>query len=350
MSLKFNLSCDKKIWTLLFLVHSIYSSVIMPSNMKSIVPLKKLNNGGMFRMNYERAVVTHASSPTTHSSGVHNNVNSTSSNNGGHSSDPYANASGGHGSSSSAHHVPPPSYQLHPNTYHFKPENFNLLSKKIGINQLMVGFTYPVDTHYDRYIFQIRYHGFESYMTSKLKLNRTEVNYVMLNGFLDAQYVVCVTLFSSSGLPEYKPISTSDMCLDVTIGESHTPGGHHSSTGYLTPLLVVVAAVLLAIIAIGDSIIHSRSNDHKKSHDSKPKIVECRAESNLSKLNASMNASHQYHSNRAFSSDIDSSIQQIKKPNIEIRYEDKSLTSSQTLRHVLDDKPWIINQQRSNLT
>ena len=322
---------------LLFCIGSVYLDVIIPSNLNTIAPLKRfsnrLNERARVFTDFEREVTTHSSD----SHNVNTTVNSSHDNTGDHSSGQNTDTSASH-ESSNTHHVAPPSYQLQPNAYHFKPELFNLFSKQIGINQLMVGFTYPVDTHYDRYIFQIRYHGFESYMTNKLKLNRTELNFLMLNNFLDAQYVICVTLFSSSGLPEYKPISTSDMCLDVTIGESHTPGGHHSSTGYLTPLLVVVAAVLLSIIAIGDALMHSKSKDHHNTHNKKPKIAEC-----------GMNPNHQY-SNKAFSSEINPNIQQINRPNIEIRYEDNGL-NSQTIHHVLDDKPWILNQQqRSNLT
>ena len=349
MSFLFKLGFNLKILILICCLDTICLNVILPSDLNTVDPLKKhpnhINEGKIFFFNSERAIVT------THSPDGHN-VNTTAFNShvntGSHSSDQNGDASAGH-AGSNEHHVAPPSYQLHPNTYHFKPEFFNLFSKQTAINQIMVGFTYPIDTHYDRYIFQIRYHGFDSYMTNKLKLNRTEPNFLLLNKFLDAQYVICVTLFSSSGLPEYKPISSSDMCIDVTIGESHTPGGHHSSTGYLTPLLVVVAVVLLLIIAIGDAIMHPKSKKHK-SHELKPKIIECRSEMNLSKLNSHEEFNHQY-SNKAFLNEMNSTIPQIKKQNIEIRYEDKNLTSSQTLRHVLDDKPWISNQQqRSNLT
>lgn len=40
------------------------------------------------------------------------------------------------------------------------------------------------------------------------------------------------------------------MCVDLTVGEVHPPGGHHSVTGLLSPLLLAVAAVLLAIIIV----------------------------------------------------------------------------------------------------
>ena len=160
-----------------------------------------------------------------------------------HDSGSHTNPDASSGHHVSGHHVPPPSFQLRPNMLHYKPDNFKLFAKEIGVKQLMVGFTYPHDTHYDRYLFQIRYHGYDSYVTNKLKLNRSEANFIVLKEFADASYVICVALFSSSGVPEYGPLSTSDMCIDVTVGSSHAPGGHHSATGYLTPLLVVVAAV-----------------------------------------------------------------------------------------------------------
>lgn len=100
------------------------------------------------------------------------------------------------------------------------------------------------------YIKTFRYHGHEEYATNQFIINMTGPNTLLLKKFPDAAYIICVTLFSSSGSADYPPISTSDMCVDLTVGEVHPPGGHHSVTGLLSPLLLAVAAVLLAIIII----------------------------------------------------------------------------------------------------
>ena len=355
-SFKFEISFTLVMFTFFACLNSILSNVVVPSNLNTISPLTRFNQNGKeveprFVIN---ARVVHPPNTTTSNLSNHNSSNTANNapDNGAHSSNQNIDSNGHEsGSDGGEHHVSPPSYQLFSNAYHYKPDNFKMFSKQVAIKQVMVGFTYSADSHYDRYIFQIRYHGYESYITNKLKLNRSETNHILLKEFLDAQYIICVTLFSSSGLPEYEPISTSDMCIDVTIGESHTPGGHHSTTGYLTPLLVVVAAVLLGIIAIGDYIIHSCSKDHTKPHAQKkmsiqkPKSIENGSDNNLNKLNGNNNL--QQYTNKAFSSELNSNIQKFRKQNIEIKYENKSLTGSETLNHVLDDKPWISNQQKS---
>lgn len=101
---------------------------------------------------------------------------------------------------------------------------------------------------------RVRYHGHPEFATLKLKINKTDSNELLMKNFLDASYIVCVTLFSSSGLPEYPPLSTSDMCIDVTVGEEHPIGEHHGSTGLLSPLLLAVAFVLLIVIIVGTKI------------------------------------------------------------------------------------------------
>jgi hypothetical protein len=159
---------------------------------------------------------------------------------------------GGH---DGGHHVPPPSWQLDPHTYTYKPEGFELSIEEIGLRTYLVSMEYPVVDEYDRYIIRVRFHGHEEFATSKMKVNRTDANELVLKNFLEASYVVCVSLFSSSGLPEYPPLSTSDMCVDLTVGDSHPiGGGHHGSTGLLSPLLLAVAFVLLIIITIGTKI------------------------------------------------------------------------------------------------
>jgi hypothetical protein len=190
------------------------------------------------------------------SSNAHGSSNSGSSHSSEHGS---ANNDSSHGSSSHGgehsgngdHHVPPPSYQLQPHSYSYKPEGFEMFQEPAGIKRIIVGFRYPTLTNYDRYVFRVRFHGQSEFSTNKMKLNRTGRNQLLLNKFEDAQYIVCVTLFSGSGLPNYPPVSTSDMCLDIFFGEAPHIGGHHASSGLLSPLLVAVAFVLHAYICIG---------------------------------------------------------------------------------------------------
>ena len=175
--------------------------------------------------------------------------------------------SGGHGDSK--HQVPRPSSQLQLHMFVYKTENFKMFTHPAGLQKYIVGFTYSTVNQYDRYIIRIRYHGYEEYATTKMRLFRNETNELLLKGFLNAQYIVCVTLFSSSGLPEYPPLSTSDMCIDVVVGDAHPIGGHHSSTGLLSPLLFAVAAVLLAIITIGNFIKRSYLNHLKQKYQNR---------------------------------------------------------------------------------
>ena len=388
------------LYVLLFIVaicfDSVFLNVVIPSDLKTIRPVKNPNvdishrnllkdldtlsviTKQMITMHNATVIHTHVNT-TTHSnketSGGHNqsNHNTNSTNNNSH--DQNNNGEHGGGSSSGGgHHVAPPSFQLHPNLYNYKPENFKIFQEQIAIKQIMVGFMYPHDTHYDRYIFQIRYHGYETYTTNKLKLNRTEVNFIILKEFADAQYVICVALFSSSGVPEYRPLSTSDMCIDITIGPAHAPGGHHTKTGLLTPLLVVVAAVLLFIIAVGDCILHScdKKREKKKLKERRisrinqkqaeiasamhlqaeiPKSWQTAAHKtrlveNDSQFQLDNNKNTHQYTNRAFAADISPPKIMITKSNSEISA--RNLTSLQTINHLLEDKPWVVNQQKSN--
>lgn len=213
-----------------------------------------------------KAITNHANIDVTEGHGTHldsSNVHGTNSN----ETDHHTNQGHGgneHGSNSGGHHVPPPSYQLQLHMYSYKPEGFSLFQREAGLQKILVGFNYDIVSHYDRYVIRVRYHGHEEYSTNKMKINRTEPNQLLLKNFLDAQYIVCVTLFSSSGLTEYPPLSTSDMCIDVSAGEPVPIGGHHSTTGLLSPLLLAVAAILLFIIAVGTRIKESYLERAKK--------------------------------------------------------------------------------------
>jgi hypothetical protein len=183
-----------------------------------------------------------------------------------HGEDHSGGKHGDHGDhEEGGHHVPPPSYQLDPHTYSYKPEGFELHAEEIGIRAYLVSFDYPVVNEYDRYMIRVRFHGHPEFATSKLRINKTDSNELILKNFIEASYVICVSLFSSSGLPEYPALSTSDMCIDLVVGEQHPIGAHHGSTGLLSPLLMAVAAVLLFIIAVGTKIKKAYLKRAKKS-------------------------------------------------------------------------------------
>lgn len=170
------------------------------------------------------------------------------------------------------HSARPPSYQLQLHMYSYKPKGFHLFAKELGAKKILIGVDYTEKGPYDRYIVRIRYHGHEEYTTNKMKIHKNETNELILKKFLEAQYIVCVTLFSLSA-PEYTPISTSDMCIDVTAGEAPHIGGHRSATGLLSPLLVAVAAVLLACIALAQNLKDIYNQRKKKSSENdSPKI------------------------------------------------------------------------------
>ena len=288
--------------------------------------------------------------------------NSEHSENGDHGDGEHGN--GGHG----AHHVPPPSYQLNKHTFSYKPEGFEMFSRNAGLKKTIAGFKYPTINNYDRFIIRVRFHGYDEYATNKMKINKTDENYIILKEFIDAQYVVCVTLFSSSGLPEYPPISTSDMCMDLTIGPSHPIGGHHSSTGLLSPLLVAVAAVLLFIIAVGNSImrcLHKRKQKKEKEAEKEgeghgklsksptekrfdsvfndPNFIPkwqaaafmCRLVENDSRIELNELNNLIYYANKAYQRDHDEN---------EHRNSPYNIKSLDTVNHLLNDKPWLRNE------
>ena len=289
----------------------------------------------------------------------------------------------GHDNGSSNHHVPPPSAQLMPHSLKYKPEGFEIFWKKVGLVKILIGFKYTKVNHYDRYLFRLRYHGYEEYETKKLKLNRTDTNELILNNFLSAQYIVCVTLYSSSGLPEYPPISTSDMCVDILFGEPYPIGGHHSSTGLLSPLLLAVAAVLLIIITIGyysKQYYSERFKNHKDNKveihhsmsDEKPKSQmmtrndfstllhadeDKKWQTGIRKNEIVQNASgfnlkdKNYYNNYGMEGSEDELEYEIKvreETSAEM-LKTENITSLQSLGHVLDNKPWVVRKLSQEL-
>lgn len=293
---------------------------------------------------------------------------------------------GGHDKGHEGHNVPPPSHQLQLHMYSYKPEGFIMYSRHVDMKTILVGFVYHVVNHYDRYIIRLRYHGHEEYSTNKLRINKTGNNEIVMKKFPQAEYIVCVTLFSSFGLPEYPPISTSDMCIDVNIGEPYPIGGHHSSTGLLSPLLLACAAILLLIIIAGNYIKDAFMARRKRAEEIK-KIKELR-ERRLSGIKASFEALDKEAAHERFDNYLktpdeprwqaaakmtqivdNSSSVDLTKPRYYyennclvndydyesdsgIRFLDQrpsqvNLSSLDTLGHLLNDKPWLSRSRQA---
>jgi len=292
-----------------------------------------------------------------------------------HSKDENKKEHGGHA-------VPPPSYQLHLHMYEYKPPGFEIYAEELSLSRLLVGFRYSAHDHYNRYIFRIRYHGHDEYSTSKMRINKTGPNDLILNKFITAPYIICVTLFSSTYSPEFPPLSTSDMCIDVAVGEAVQIGAHHSTTGLLSPLLLLVAAVLLLIIAVG----HKIKKVYLKKHQTK-KVKKVRKVSNgqtIEETRAKSPTEQQFDTifddheipkwqagaykcqiidnktysnlNKAYTDDEGLEFDEYELNKLEEMFEQanqnsksnkKVLTSLETLSHLLDDKPWISKNSRA---
>ena len=252
--------------------------------------------------------------------------------------------------------------KLHHNVY--KSPEFKMKYEILGRKTILVSFNYTKIDLYDEYLFRIRYHGHDEYATSIKKLNKTHENSIKMRDMLEAGYIVCVSLYSSVRSNKYLPLSTTGMCVDFTIGETHPIGGSHSSTGLLAPLLLAVAAVILVFIAVvtyfkekkliqritrraerlkfvrqAQDLLHIKRDSEKFSSfvaidmESKEKSVQWQSfPSTLGDLSPSNG-----FLNPAFISD------ETSESTAKDYYDHEgALSSIKTLSHLLDDKPWIL--------
>ena len=270
-------------------------------------------------------------------------------------------------SSTGGHHdVNPPSKQLtlHQNVY--KPPEFTMEHEILGRKTVLISFNYTKIDLYDRYMFRIRYHGFDEYATSLAPLNRSHENSLKMRDMLDANYIICVSLFSSIRSNKYPPISSTGMCVDFTIGDSHPVGGSHSSTGLLAPLLLAVAAVILIFIALVNYFKKKKWINMLRKRAERLQFVKRAQEMLKTKRN-----SEKFSSFVAIDMDVSSKEKSVKWQTLddESSSKDKSafynpafinddlssestskdiyehegaLSSIKTLSHLLDDKPWIL--------
>jgi hypothetical protein len=267
----------------------------------------------------------------------------------------------GSSSDTSNDYNPSNQLKLHQNVY--KPPEFKLKYEILGRKTVLVSFNYTKIDLYDEYLFRIRYHGHEEYATSIKKMNKTHENSLKMRDMLDAGYTVCVSLYASERSNKHLPLSTTGMCVDFTIGETHPIGGSHNSTGLLAPLLLAVAAVILVFIAVvtyfkekkviqlitrraerlkfvrqAQDILHIKRDSEKFSSfvaidlDSKEKSVQWQSfPSTMDDL------SSKGFLNPAFISDETS-----ESTSKDYYDHEGALSSIKTLSHLLDDKPWIL--------
>jgi len=165
------------------------------------------------------------------------------------------------------------------------------------------------------------------------------------------------------------------MCIDVTVGEAIQIGAHQSSTGLLSPLLLMVAAVMLIFIAVG----HKIKKVYLKKHQAK-KVKKVRKISNgqtIEETRAKSPTEQQFDTifddheipkwqagaykcqiidnktysnlNKAYTDDeglefdeyeLNKLEEMLEQANDNSKSNKKDLTSLQTLSHLLDDKPW----------
>ena len=158
------------------------------------------------------------------------------------------------------HKVPILSSNMVLHKYEYKPRGFSLIARRITDKRVLVEFNYTVHDIYNKYILRMRYHNHaEEYATNKTLLDRHEPNQIILNDFPHSAYIVCITLLPSMQAAYSAPLSTSDMCVDVTFGEVHRVNEHHiNRTGLLAPVLFVLVLIELLYVTFAYKARHSK--------------------------------------------------------------------------------------------
>ena len=241
--------------------------------------------------------------------------------------------------------VQSPSKQLHLHRVEYKPVEFTINYKLYGRRTALVSFNYTNYDSYDLYVFRIRYHGYDEYATSLTLLNRTQENSLKIREMLDANYIICVSLFSSTHSKDHPPLSSTGMCIDFTVGESHHVGGSRSNAGLLAPLLLSVAAFILIFIAVANfftsvkwfEFLLNRSellirlkqeNEKLNLYNKKVKGTRWKALQTETEVHAKA------YCNKNFIDDEN------KNEFVEVYDHDGAIASIKTLSHLLNEKPW----------
>jgi hypothetical protein len=103
-------------------------------------------------------------------------------------------------------------------------------------------------------------------------LIQNKTNEIFLIGFKPALYIVCVTILSAFPYhTSLKPISTSDMCVDMSFDEDIDAGGEEGRFhNYLLPALVALNALFVIGIALFSTCIKA-TKSHKERQKAKLK-------------------------------------------------------------------------------
>lgn len=182
--------------------------------------------------------------------------------------------------------------------YQYKPRGFSLKTKKLSDKKILVEFNYTSMDHYNRFIIRMRYHGdHNEYMTSKMELDQKESNKIVLIDFPLAPYILCVTLFPSMlvSSQEFPPLSTSDMCTDLTFGET-TKINQHNKTGLLAPVLLLLVFLQLFFITTINKLKKSKccTVDEQERSDNKKIVPLKRVDNTLANFNFLINFNQEY--------------------------------------------------------
>jgi hypothetical protein len=260
-------------------------------------------------------------------------------------------------SSSSSTDTQVPSKQLDLHHVVYKPPEFFMVTE-LGRKSVLISFNYTKIDLYDRYIFRVRYHGHDEYATHLKTLDRINENSLKIKEMLEASYIVCVSLFSSIRSNKYPPVSTTGMCVDFTIGDSHPIGGPHNSTGLLAPLLFAVAAILLVFITVVNYFKRKKWVENLAKRAQRLLLMKRNRQKfdNFVAINMDGEANEKSEKEVTWSSMLNGESKEsfsfsnpsfINDDNSETNLKDfyvheGALKSIKSMSHLLDDKPWII--------
>jgi hypothetical protein len=139
-----------------------------------------------------------------------------------------------------------------------KPRFFSIDYKKVGKHYFEIEFNYTARDYYNKYFLTIKTHDKKEYITKKVNLDKKEANRVIFKKFNEDQYIVCVVLYSTNYdvSNEFPPISTSDMCVDMFIGDFLVINTEEEiqRTGLLAPVLLAIVFLSLVLITMIDKL------------------------------------------------------------------------------------------------
>jgi len=161
-----------------------------------------------------------------------------------------------------------------------KPRFFSIDYTKTGKHYFEIEFNYTAQDYYNKYFLTIKTHDKKEYITKKVNLDKKAANKIILKKFEEDQYIICVVLYSTNYdvSNEFPPVSTSDMCVDMFIGDFLVINTEEDiqRTGLLAPVLFAIVFLNLVLITIIDKMkkanisrCFKEINNHVHNHDVK---------------------------------------------------------------------------------